>query len=192
VPHILVAGLGNPGSMYRRTRHNTGFMVIGELATRLRCGVRPGKGEYEFAEGEIEGVSVTLLAPTTYMNASGEAVLDALEHFRVPPDRLLVIADDLALPLGTLRVRASGSDGGHNGLASIIYQLGTEVFPRLRCGIGREEKPAKEETADFVLAPFGSDEEEAVRAMIHRAADAVTTIVASGLDRAMTFYNRAP
>jgi peptidyl-tRNA hydrolase, PTH1 family len=192
MPHVLVAGLGNPGSMYRRTRHNVGFMVIEELAARLRCGARPGKGEYEFAECQIGGAPVILLAPTTYMNASGEAVLDALEHFRIPPDRLLVIADDLALSLGTLRVRAAGSDGGHNGLASIIYQLGTEAFPRLRCGIGREERPAKEETADFVLSPFGSDEEEVARAMILRAADAVTTIVESGLDRTMTLYNRAP
>jgi peptidyl-tRNA hydrolase, PTH1 family len=188
----MVAGLGNPGTMYRRTRHNVGFMVIEELATRLRCGVRPGKGEYVYAEGSIGGLPVTLLAPTTYMNASGEALLDALEHFRVPPDRLLVIADDLALPLGTLRVRASGSDGGHNGLASVICQLGTEGFPRLRCGIGRGEKPAKDATADFVLSPFASDEEETVRIMILRAADAVTTIVESGLDRAMTLYNRAP
>jgi len=178
--------------MYRRTRHNTGFMVIEELATRLRWAVQPGKGEYQFVAGSIGGLSVTLLAPTTYMNASGEAVLDALEQFRVPPDRLLVVADDLALPLGTLRVRASGSDGGHNGLASVIYQLGTEGFPRLRCGIGQEGRPAKEATADFVLSPFASDEEEAVRKMILRAADAVITIVESGLDRAMTLYNRAP
>jgi PTH1 family peptidyl-tRNA hydrolase len=192
VPHILVAGLGNPGNMYRRTRHNTGFMVIEELAARLRCAVRPGKGEYEYAEGSVGGLPVTLLAPTTYMNASGEAVLDALEYFRVPPDRLLVIADDLALPLGTLRLRVSGSDGGHNGLASVIYQLETEGFPRLRCGIGPEGKPAKEATADFVLSPFASTEEEAVREMILRAADAVTTTIESGLDRAMTLYNRAP
>lgn len=192
MPHILVAGLGNPGRMYRRTRHNTGFMVIEELATRMRCGVRPGKGEYEYAEGSIGGLPVTLLAPVTYMNASGGAVLDALEYFRVPPDRLLVIADDLALPLGTLRLRVSGSDGGHNGLASVISQLETGGFPRLRCGIGREGRPAKEATADFVLSPFESDEEEAVREMILRAADAVATIVESGLDRAMTLYNRTP
>ena len=178
--------------MYRRTRHNTGFMVIEELAARLRCAARPGKGEYEYAEGSIGGLPVTLLAPTTYMNASGEAVLDALEHFRVPPDRLLVIADDLALPLGTLRLRTSGTDGGHNGLASVITQLETEDFPRLRCGIGREGRPAKEATAEFVLSPFASDEEESVRKMILRAADAVATIVESGLDRAMTLYNRAP
>jgi len=192
VTQFLVAGLGNPGSMYRSTRHNAGFMVIEELTTRMRCAVRPGTGEYEFAEGRIGGAAVVLLGPTTYMNASGEAVLDALEHFQVPPDRLLVIADDLALPLGTIRVRASGSDGGHNGMASVIYHLGTEGFPRLRCGIGREEKPAKEATADFVLSPFGKDEEDVVRAMILRAADAVTTVVESGLDRAMTLYNRAP
>lgn len=188
---FLVAGLGNPGQMYRSTRHNTGRMVVEELVMRLRCPWRPGKGEFEFAEGSIGVTPVIFLAPTTFMNASGEAVLDALERFQVPPDRLMVVADDLALPLGMLRVRASGSDGGHNGLASIIYHLVTESFPRLRCGIGQVEKPAKEATADFVLAPFGKDEEEVVRSMILRAADAVTTIVESGLDRAMTLYNRA-
>ena len=126
------------------------------------------------------------------MNNSGIAVRDVAEELAIGPERILVIADDFALPLGTLRLRRGGSDGGHNGLASIIYHLASDGFPRLRCGIGTTEPFAGEDPATFVLSPFGAEEAKAVAAMVGRAADATESFVHSGIDRTMTQYNRTP
>ncbi len=184
-----MVGLGNPGAGYEFTRHNIGFLVIDLLLSRWNKRLRPGKGEYLLARGGYAGEDVLLVKPLTYMNRSGSAVRDVLEREGLPPEKLLVVCDDFALPLGTLRLRSRGSDGGHNGLASIIVELQTEEFPRLRCGIQQEAMPPKEAMADFVLSTFERAEEETVRTMIDRAADAVQEMVVSGLGRTMNLYN---
>ncbi len=185
----IVIGLGNPGWEYEHSRHNLGFMVVDELCRRLKKDLGPGKGEYAFTHCIVSGREIQLVKPLTYMNNSGIAVVDVLELAGGSPGNLLVISDDFALPLGTLRLRTSGSDGGHNGLYSVIYHLGTEDFPRLRCGIGKELMPLKSERADFVLSPFDEDERAAATAMVSRAADAVIECVTSGIDRAMNIVN---
>jgi PTH1 family peptidyl-tRNA hydrolase len=187
---VLVVGLGNPGSEYAETRHNAGWMAVDELAARhKRRFVREG--------GNFLGVSVTagekefrLIKPLTYMNASGEAVREALLRYQLPVSSVMVVVDDFQLPLGTLRLRTSGSGGGHNGLASIIGGLGTDEFCRLRLGIGPAggALPA-EGWKDFVLSPFHAEEREAVRTMVVRAADAVEAVISTGIDRAMNVYN---
>ena len=152
---VAIVGLGNPGSQYRETRHNVGFLVVNELCRRLRVGLKPGKGEYLIARANMEGVGLHVAAPMTFMNNSGTAVVDILERFQIAPRELLVVVDDFALPLGILRFRLRGSDGGHNGLASIIYMLNSDELPRLRCGIGSPEMPTdKNLMADFVLEKF--------------------------------------
>ena len=188
---MLVVGLGNPGWEYEKTRHNVGFRVIDELCARFRKELSPGKGDYAFALASAGGKDIVLVKPLTFMNNSGVAVVDALEKFGMSVGELLVVSDDFALPLGTLRLREAGSDGGHNGLSSVIYQLGTEQFARLRCGIGKESAPAGEERAEFVLAPFDDEELAAVTAMIPRAADGVIECVTAGIARAMTKVNTA-
>ena len=189
---LLIAGLGNPGAEYAGTRHNAGFMVVNELC--LRSGVRlgPGKGEFWYASAGHEDDLLVLVAPVTYMNRSGNAVSEALAQFGFSLTELVVIVDDFALPLGTLRLRPGGSDGGHNGLASIIYALQADQFARVRCGIRKEVMPPKEMTADFVLSPFDAEELAIVRSMIGRAADAVQEIQRSGLERAMGLVNVPP
>ena len=140
VDPMLVLCLGNPGPRYLPTRHNVGFMVADELARRAGRGFTPGRGEYWKSEIAVAGQELTLVKPVTFMNNSGLAARQALEWYGLNPEALLVVLDDIALPLGSLRVRASGSDGGHNGLGSVIATLGTDRIARLRCGI-RPEAP---------------------------------------------------
>lgn len=186
---IAVVGLGNPGTEYEETRHNVGFRVVDALSERWKKPFKPGKGEYLFARTEVDAHEVLLVKPLTYMNNSGNAVVDVLERFSVPLSSLLVVLDDFVLPLGILRLRPDGSDGGHNGLYSIIYQIQGDQFPRLRCGIGDAEAPSRISRAEFVLSQFGPDERGTVRVMIDRAADAVTEFVTAGLASAMNKYN---
>lgn len=186
---FIVVGLGNPGFEYDETRHNVGFMVVEEISARLGCLWKPGKGEYLFARSTVDGKKLILVKPLTYMNNSGAAVIDVLEKFPAPPGNMIAIVDDFALELGRIRIRTRGSDGGHNGLRSIIYFLNSDEFPRIRCGIKGAAMPAKREMADFVLSPFEHDEKEAVERMIARAADAVEECVRSGIARAMNVYN---
>lgn len=187
---ILVVGLGNPGTEYECTRHNVGFRVIDELARRLKTPWKPGKGEYSFASRSVGGKDVVLGKPLTYMNNSGLAVSDLLERYHVGLQDMIVVVDDFALPLGTIRVRAGGSDGGHNGLSSIIYSLNTDGFSRIRCGIGQEAMPPKENMAEFVLSPFESEEMDRVEKMVARAADAALEFVESGIGQTMNRFNR--
>lgn len=186
---MLVLCLGNPGPQYLTTRHNVGFMVADELARRSGVGFTPGRGEYWSAVIEREGRELTLIKPVTFMNNSGLAALQVLRDLEGPAERLLVVLDDIALPLGSLRLRASGSDGGHNGLGSIIAVLGTEQVARLRCGIRPEQPPTPETLAAFVLSPFAPGERDVVSSMIVRAADAVSEAATSGLQRAMARCN---
>lgn len=186
---VLIAGLGNPGTAYEQTRHNVGFMVADELSRRFGVRFRPGRGDYERATGSLGGRTVHLIKPATFMNESGAAVADALAYAGLTTGALLVVLDDFQIPLGALRMRPKGSDGGHNGLGSVLAILATDEIPRLRCGIGREDLPAGGGRRHFVLSSFEPEEFPAARAMVARAADAAETFAASGIDRAMTDYN---
>ena len=181
-------GLGNPGREHRGSRHNVGFLVVAGLAERLRIRLSAGRGDFMSGRGSIAGKPVLLVTPLTYMNRSGLAVSRVLDEYDAFPDDLLVVCDDVDLPLGQLRLRASGSDGGHRGLASIVAATGTERFARLRCGVGRP--PQETDTAEFVLDGFTPAEEEEAGSMIENAVDAVHLAVTEGLGPAMTRFNR--
>jgi len=180
---VTLFGLGNPTERYAGTRHNVGFMVLDELARRLRIRFRHLAGEY-VARKEHAGEPLVLVKPLLYMNESGVVVR---QHLSRQPDRFLVICDDLALPFGRLRLRPKGSDGGHKGLASIIYHLETADFPRLRIGIG--EPGSDEDGVDYVLAPFPKDESVQLPGVLGRAADCCLTLVSQGLAKAMNRFN---
>jgi len=164
-------------------------MVLDSLAEKLATPFGPGKGDYFLAGGAVGGREVVLLQPSTYMNNSGRAVADLLEAKPVPFEDLLVVLDDFSLPLGTLRIRPGGSDGGHNGLASVIEHLQTDQIPRLRCGIGREDMPPEAQKEDFVLSPFDPTERTALREMISAATVAVTEFVSNGISSTMNKFN---
>ena len=183
----LIVGLGNPGEKYRRTRHNAGFMVIDELAQRLPLGARERIDDAWAVKTEIAGERVVLLKPQSFMNRSGPVVEAALRWFNVEPDSLVVISDDVALPLGALRIRARGSHGGQNGLRSIIDSIGTEEFTRVRFGIGASEPVL--DLAGFVLSDYTDAEVLRVQEMVSRAADAVAVLVEQGVERAMNTFN---
>lgn len=189
---LLVVGLGNPGPEYAGTRHNAGFMVVNELCRRSGVRLSPGKGEFWYAAAGHDDDVMILVEPVTYMNRSGNAVSEALAQFALSPSELVVVVDDFALPLGVLRLRPGGSDGGHNGLASVIYTLQADQFARVRCGIRKESMPPKDGAAAFVLSPFDVEEQSVAAMMVGRAADAVQEIQRSGLERAMGLFNATP
>ena len=184
----VIAGLGNPGEEYEGSRHNVGFLVVAGLADG--CGIRlsAGRGDFMSGAGRVAGAEVRLVLPLTYMNRSGHALERVGEETGVATDRILVVCDDVNLPLGQLRLRASGSAGGHNGLASIIDRLGTNDFARLRVGVG--QPPGGEELVDFVLETFETSEQELVDEMTIRAMDAVKKLLRDGIGAAMTEFNR--
>ncbi len=183
----LVVGLGNPGRKYEGTRHNVGFRVATELAAKYG-NTKPKRAfQGEVVEAFIGSEKVLLLCPHTLMNLSGQSVLEARDFYKIPPEDLLVVSDDLNLPLGKLRFRKSGSSGGQNGLKDIIRRLGGEDIPRLRIGIG--SPPASRNPADFVLGRFGKDEVDEIEVAIGRAADAVALWVSEGIARVMNEYN---
>ena len=181
-------GLGNPGRNYQKTRHNLGYRVVDLLAEKHKTKFKGGRGEYLHCRLEVEGKEVCLLKPLTFMNNSGQAVFDSLRFFNLTPPELFVICDDVNLPFGTLRLREKGSDGGHKGLRSIIYQLGTEEFPRLRLGVG--PAPEKMDLEDFVLENFKKEEEKSVEELIQRGLIAVESSIALGVRESMNRYNK--
>ncbi|MDE3153734.1 MAG: aminoacyl-tRNA hydrolase [Acidobacteriota bacterium] len=186
----LVVGLGNPGTRYRGTRHNIGFEVLDELARRHGVVFTPSRGEADEARlRDVPGLpgGALLLKPLTFMNLSGRAVADAARYYRIDPADALVVADDVNLSLGRLRARARGSAGGHNGFASIIEQLGTEAFPRLRVGVGRGDP--RRDLANHVLARFEPGERPAVEAMTTRAAEAAELFLTDGIAAVMNRFN---
>ncbi|OLD78033.1 MAG: aminoacyl-tRNA hydrolase [Ignavibacteria bacterium 13_1_40CM_2_61_4] len=188
-------GLGNPGSEYDGTRHNIGFAVVDALAEALNVRLRRGSGfpQSGTAQAQFGGKKILLVQPRSYMNNSGEEVKAVVETHGLGLDDLLIIVDDFHLPLGTLRMRLKGSDGGHNGLYSVIEQLGSNAFPRLRCGIGGETMPKdKKELARYVLSPFEQHEREAVRRMITRARDAALVAAGESVEAAISRFNGLP
>ena len=184
----LVVGLGNPGPKYDWTRHNMGFLVIDELAEREKIPVQKLKFKALTNTAVIGDQSVLLMKPTTYMNLSGGAVGEAARFYKIPPERILVISDDVALPQGKLRIRRSGSAGGHNGLKDIIAHLGGDGFPRIKVGVGGKPHPDSD-MADWVLGKFTGQDKKVMEEAIQRAADAVEELLKNGVDQAMSRYN---
>ena len=183
---LLVAGLGNPGREYERTRHNAGWMVIDELARRHDGSFR-SKFDGQLSEVRLDGLRLALLRPETYMNVSGKSISAAGRFFKVEPESLLIVHDDVDLEAGRLQARAGGGLAGHNGLRSIASALGTQDFLRLRVGVGRPGRGDRRPVADYVLSPFSADED--VDALISRAADAVETIARDGVELAQQRFN---
>ena len=183
----LVAGLGNPGQKYQNTRHNMGFLTVDLLAEQK--GVKLNKVKFKSAYNILgfAGCKCLVMKPQTYMNLSGEAVREAAQFYKIPAERVLVIYDDVSLPVGKLRVRPSGSAGGHNGIKNIISQIGGQFFPRIKVGVG--EKPPKMDLADYVLGHFSAQEREVMNESARTAVLAIETMMVEGPDAAMNKYN---
>lgn len=184
----IVVGLGNPGDKYENTRHNAGFLVVDELARRGNFAVRKVKHKALTETAVIGGQGVLVMKPTTYMNLSGEAVGEAARFYKIPADRVLVISDDTDLPVGKLRIRKSGSAGGHNGLKSIIQHLGGDKFPRLKVGVGGKPHPDYD-MADWVLGKLQGEDKKIFDEAVKRAADAIECLLKEGADKAMNKFN---
>jgi PTH1 family peptidyl-tRNA hydrolase len=181
-----IFGLGNPGGSYSMNRHNVGFMLIDRMAAQKKGSFSPGKGPFYYHESRRFGKSVVLIKPTTYMNRSGVAVKHALRFFDIELENMIVLYDDFHLDLGMLRFRKRGSDGGHNGIKSIIYQLESETFNRLRFGIGDPSR----NSVDHVLSDFKKTEEEHLELLFDKAVEGVDVWLQSGIDEAMNKFNR--
>ncbi|MBU0667924.1 aminoacyl-tRNA hydrolase [Patescibacteria group bacterium] len=190
---ILIVGLGNPGPEYKKTRHNVGFMVLDELAGELKLETFKPEKKFsaELATVHIDGKKIILAKPQTFMNLSGETVQSLSAFYKIKPENIYIICDDLDLPLGQIRIRRKGGPGTHNGLKSVVEYIG-EDFPRLRVGIESRGKsaPALQETVSFVLTPFTSKERPLVQKGIKNAINSLLTIIKSGIDTAMNEYNQ--
>ncbi|MCD7755815.1 MAG: aminoacyl-tRNA hydrolase [Firmicutes bacterium] len=184
----LIVGLGNPGREYEKTRHNCGFRALDIVAGTLGCKVDKLKFQGLYGQADYNGNRLLLLKPQTYMNLSGLSVLQLSAYFRIPPQRIIVLFDDISLKPGRLRVRADGSAGGHNGVKSIIGELGSQEFPRVKIGVGAKPHP-EQPLADWVLSTFSASEEAAVTSALNRAAEAALCIIDHGVPEAANRYN---
>ena len=184
----LIVGLGNPGREYENSRHNCGFRAIDRLSGRLGCKIDKAKFQGLYGKTLYGGKPLYLLKPLTYMNLSGQSVLQLSAYFQIPPQRIIVLFDDISLEPGRLRVRAEGSAGGHNGIKSVIAQLGSEAFPRVKIGVGAKPTP-EYDLAAWVLGSFPPAEEKAVSAALDAAGDAALTIIDKGVPEAANKYN---
>ncbi len=184
----IIAGLGNPGKNYVGTRHNIGFDALNAIASKHGIKFNKNKFKADLGEGIIGGEKVILVKPQTFMNLSGESIRPLRDFYKIPDENIIVIYDDISLPLGKLRLRGKGSAGGHNGMKSIIYQLGTDVFPRLKIGVGA---PPNEDydLADFVLGRFSKDEVEVLIKTVVKVCDAVENIIRNGVSDSMSRFN---
>lgn len=184
----LIVGLGNPGKQYEHTRHNCGFRAIDMLAEKLGCKIDKGKFQGLYGHAYYNGCKLFLLKPQTFMNLSGCSVLQLSAYYNIPPQRIIVMFDDISLEPGRLRVRGDGSAGGHNGIKSIIQELGSQEFPRVKIGVGAKPHP-QQDLADWVLSGFTAQEEKALSGALKAAADAALCIVESGVPQAANRYN---
>ena len=183
----IIAGLGNPDRKYENTRHNAGFMTIDALSEKYDVCVDRIKYKSLCATVNIEGKKVLLLKPSTYMNLSGQAVTEAMNFFKIPPEKTLIILDDITQPVGHLRIRRKGSDGGHNGMKNIIYLSSSDQFPRIKIGIG--QKPPQWDLADWVLSTFTRTEQPELEKAIDNACTAAGLILDGQIDKAMNLFN---
>ena len=184
----LIVGLGNPGREYERTRHNAGFRALDILADKLGCKVDKLKFQGLYGQCTYQGKKLYLLKPQTYMNLSGRSVLQLSAYFHIPPQRIVVIFDDISLEPGRLRIRGDGSAGGHNGIKSIIAEVGSQDFPRVKVGVGAKPH-AEQDLANWVLSTFSAQEEKALASSLERAADAALTVVTKGVYEAANRFN---
>jgi PTH1 family peptidyl-tRNA hydrolase len=182
----VIAGLGNPGKRYSRTRHNIGFMVVEEVAHRNKIDFKDRKQGYRIGRGSIKRHDILLIEPLLYMNMSGPVIKNVLRKFNIQPENLISIHDDLDMEIGKLKIKRKGSSGGHKGVESIIQSIGSTDFIRLKIGIGREEGLSSE---DHVLRKFRRNEIALIKDMIRKAADAVHSIVSEGVEKAMNMFN---
>ena len=184
----LIVGLGNPGKEYERTRHNAGFRAIDILAGRLGCKLDKSKFQGLYGQTTYNGMKLFLLKPQTFMNLSGRSVLQLSAYFNIPPQRIIVLFDDISLPPGRLRIRGDGSAGGHNGIKSIIAELGSQDFPRVKIGVGAKPNP-EYDLAAWVLSSFSANEEKALLPALGWAGDAALAIMDTGVSQAANRYN---
>ena len=184
----LIVGLGNPGKDYERTRHNCGFRAIDILAESLGCKIDKGKFQGLYGQTTYSGTKLFLLKPQTYMNHSGLSVLQMSAYYKIPPARIIVLFDDISLEPGRLRVRADGSAGGHNGIKSIIQELGSQDFPRVKIGVGAKPYP-EQDLADWVLSGSTASEQKAVDASLKPAGEAALCIIEQGVPQAANKFN---
>ncbi len=184
----LVVGLGNPGPKYENTRHNAGFLTIDALAQRYACRVDKLKFKAMIGDCMISGKRCLLMKPVTFMNNSGEAVEEAARFYKVPTERIIVLFDDISLEPGLLRIRRKGSDGGHNGIKSILYATGEDTFPRIKLGVGKKPRPDYD-LAAWVLSQFTNEERKKLADCGENACKAVELMVAGEIDKAMNLYN---
>ena len=186
----LIVGLGNPGREYEKTRHNAGFRAIDILADSLGCKIDRMKFQGLYTQVNYKGKKLMLLKPQTFMNLSGRSVLQLSAYFNIPPQRIIVLFDDISLEPGRLRIRPDGSAGGHNGIKSVIGELGSQDFPRVKIGVGAKPSP-EYDLADWVLSGFSASEEKALGPALERAAEAALCIIDSGCETAANRYNGA-
>ena len=184
----LIAGLGNPGKEYEKSRHNTGFRALDVLADKLGCRVDRAKFQGLYGQVSYSGKKLLLLKPQTFMNLSGRSVLQLSAYFHIPPQRIIVMFDDISLEPGRLRIRGNGSAGGHNGIKSIIAEVGSQDFPRVKIGVGAKPRPDYD-LADWVLSSFSASDEKALLPALDRAADAALEIVTHGVPEAANRFN---
>ena len=184
----LIVGLGNPGKEYERTRHNCGFRAIDLLAESLGCKIDKGKFQGLYGQTTYKGTKLFLLKPQTYMNASGRSVLQLSAYYNIPPSRIIVMFDDISLEPGRLRVRADGSAGGHNGIKSLIQELGSQDFPRVKIGVGAKPHP-EQDLADWVLGGFSANEQKAMDAALKEAGNAALCIIEQGVQKSANQFN---
>ena len=184
----LIVFLGNPGPRYEMTRHNAGFMAADAMAKEKNVNINKARFKALTATCDIGGASVLLMKPQTFMNLSGDAVAQAAKFYKIPPEHVIVVSDEISLPIGKLRIRTKGSAGGHNGLKDIIAKLGTDAFPRIRIGVGAPPHPDYD-MADWVLSSFKNQDAEDMLAAAERAAQAAQCYITQGADRAMNRFN---
>ena len=184
----LIVGLGNIGTQYEGTRHNAGFMAVDRLASKHKFDIKKIKYKSLCGEVMISGKRCLVIKPTTFMNLSGQAVVEAMEFYKIPSEKVIVLYDDISLPISKLRVRRKGSDGGHNGIKNIIYLTGKDDFPRVKIGVGEKPNPAMD-LADWVLSRFKKEEYEELSPALDNAVSCVELIVSGKIDEAMNKYN---
>ena len=183
----LIAGLGNPGKQYESTRHNVGFISVDYLSDYFKVNLNKLKFKAVYGDGTIEGEKVMLVKPQTYMNLSGESLREIVSFYKIPMENVIVIYDDVSLDTGRIRIRPKGSDGGHNGIKSIIYQLASDVFPRIKIGIGAA--PEKWDMADYVTGKFTDEEVKTLAKSVEKLPDIIKEIIKNGTQSAMNRYN---
>ncbi|MBR6701557.1 MAG: aminoacyl-tRNA hydrolase [Clostridia bacterium] len=187
-PEFIVAGLGNPGNKYEATRHNTGFVFIDMLADKYSLNVNKIKFKAVTAVAEIAGRKCLVMKPQTFMNESGQSIREAASFYKIPPENVIIIFDDVSLDCGKMRIRRKGTDGGHNGIKSIIYHLRSDNFPRIKLGVGKKPHPDYD-LADWVLSDFSKDEAALMRKAAGEALEALELMINGKIDDAMSKFN---